>query len=272
MKSTLFAISVVLSTTLMPGCQKSPVTINNLTCEYLADPSGIDETKPRLSWQLESGQRGQKQTAFQLLVASSRDKLDKNKGDLWDSEKVISDQSIHVEYDGKPLESRMICYWKVRVWDKDRKASNWSEPGEWSMGLLEPEDWEAKWIGAPEAGTAPYYRQSFHVDSIPGRASIYLAALGYFELFVNGQKVGNEVLAPAVSNYSKRCYYRTYDVRPYLKKGKNSLGIWMGTGWYSPGLPGVKHHSPVVRAQLELSGNGHTQRIAYRYILGDKTE
>jgi alpha-L-rhamnosidase len=131
----------------------------------------------------------------------------------------------------------------------------------WSIGLLKPEDWKAKWIGTPAAATSPYYRQSFNVDNMPERATIYIASLGYFELFVNGEKVGSEVLAPAVSNFSKRSYYRTYDVTSYLKKGSNSLGIWMGTGWYSPGLPGVKHHSPVVRAQLELSGNGNKQYI-----------
>ncbi len=252
---------LLLSATFFSGCNKSSVTITKLTCEYLTDPLGIDETKPRLSWQLKSGQREQKQTAYQLLVASSSEKLQKNIGDLWDSGKLKTDQSIHVEYDGRELESRMHCYWKVRVWDKDWKASVWSEPAEWSMGLLKSEDWKAKWIGTTEAVTAPYYRQSFNVDNMPERASIYIAALGYFELYLNGQKVGDEVLAPAVSNYSKRSYYRTYDVSSYLIKGRNSLGIWMGTGWYSPGLPGVKHHSPVVRAQLELSGSGKQQRI-----------
>jgi len=237
------------------------MTITNLTCEYLTDPLGIDQKKPRLSWQLESRERGQKQTAYHLLVASSRARLDENIGDLWDTDKVTSGQSIHVAYKGKQLESRMPCYWKIRIWDKEGKASDWSEPAGWSMGLLKSDDWTAKWIGTPEAATAPYFRHPFNVNKMPERATIYIAALGYFELFVNGQKVGNEVLAPAVSNYSKRSYYRTYDVSSYLKKGSNSLGIWMGTGWYSPGLPGVKHHSPVVRAQLELSGNGKQQRI-----------
>ena len=258
---TRVLILLVIVTTFFVGCKKSSVTITNLTCEFLKDPLGIDETKPRLSWQLESVQRGQKQTAYHIIVASSREKLEKNTGDLWNSEKVQSDQSIHVAYNGISLESRMPCYWKVRVWDKDEKWSVWSEPAEWSMGLLKPEDWTANWIGTPDPGTAPYYRQSFNIDIMPMRATFYIAALGYFELFVNGQKVGDEVLAPAVSNFSKRSYYRTYDISSFLKKGKNSLGVWMGTGWYSPGLPGIKHHSPVVRAQLEISRNGKQQRI-----------
>ncbi len=261
MKIHLSITAALWSTIFIVGCHKPSMTLTQLTCEYLTDPLGIDETKPRLSWQLESGQRGQKQTAYRLLVASSPERLDKNTGDLWDSEKVKTDQSVHIEYNGRPLESGMACYWKVRAWDKDGKASAWSEPASWSMGLLKPEDWKARWIGTPEPATAPYFRRSFQVDEIPERASIHMAALGYFELFINGQKVGNEVLAPAVSNYSRRSYYRTYDVGSYLKKGRNSLGIWMGTGWYSPGLPGVTHHSPVVRAQLELSGQDKQQRI-----------
>ncbi len=321
------------------------VKVTDLQCEYLDNPLGIDVTRPRVSWKLESNTRVQKQTAYRLVVASSRDKLEKNIGDLWDSGKVESDRSIHVAYNGKKLGSRMQCVWKVMVWDKDGHASAWSEPAQWSMGLLHSEDWKAQWIGVTtplkarnvtvtkasyqtldasvavdvtaivkqelaknkpltvdsktlggdpargvvkelvvefihegkpgltrakdfetlkwvDSATSPFYRHSFHIDDMPERATMYVAPLGYFELYVNGQKVGNEVLAPAVSNFSKRSYYRTYDVTDCLKKGVNSLGIWMGTGWYHPGLPGVKNDSPVVRAQLELSGHGIERSIA----------
>jgi len=246
------------------ACQRqtnnSTLHIENLKCEYLENPAGIDALNPRLSWQLTSNQRGDKQTAYHLLVASSQKKLDKNIGDVWDTGKVNSDQSIHVEYDGIPLKSGMPCYWKVRAWDKDGNPSHWSQPAKWSMGLLNPDDWSAQWIGSPDSVTAPYYRHSFQLENTPEQAFIYLASLGYFELYINGEKVGNEVLVPAVTNFSERTYYQTYDIAGYLKKGRNSIGIWMGTGWYSPGLPGVKHHSPVVRAQLEISGK-KPQRI-----------
>lgn len=234
---------------------------DHLRCEYLVDPLGIDVDKPRLSWQLLSEQQGQKQTAYRLLVASSRENLDKEIGDLWDTDKVKSDESFQVAYKGDHLQSHMQCFWKVMVWDKDEQSTEWSEPAFWSMGLLSPDDWKAKWIGTPKPGTSPYYRQPFNITDLPEQAIIYIAALGYFELYLNGQKVGSEVLAPAVSNFSKRSYYRTYDVTSYLKKGINSLGIWMGTGWYSPGLPGVMHHSPVVRAQLKISSKNHEQNI-----------
>jgi alpha-L-rhamnosidase len=263
MKSLSLSI-LFITVNLLLSCQhqtnNSTLHIENLTCEYLNDPLGIDETKPRLSWQLKSDERGQKQTAFQLIVASSPEKLNNSTGDLWDSGKVKTDQSIHVEYNGKPLESGMGCYWKVRVWDKDGKPTPWSQSAKWSMGLLHPDDWSTQWIGSPDSVTAPYYRHLFQLENTPEQAFIYLALLGYFELYINGEKVGNEVLAPAVSNFSERTYYQTYDIAGYLKKGRNSIGIWMGTGWYSPGYPGVKHHSPVVRAQLEISGKKQ-QRI-----------
>lgn len=240
------------------SCQRytgsSSLLVEKMKCEYFSNPLGIDVLSPQFGWKLKAkGVSGERQTAYRIIVASSREKLFEGKADLWDTGMVKSDQSTQVVYKGKILESRMQCYWKVMIWNKDGKPTPWSEPALWSMGLLEKGDWTAQWIGSPDSVTAPYYRHSFNLDDIPERASIYLASLGYFELFINGEKVGNEVLAPAVSNFSKRSYYQTYDVAGYLKKGKNSIGIWMGTGWYSPGLPGVKHNSPVVRAQLEIS-------------------
>ena len=128
------------------GCNEPSVTITNLTCEYLTDPLGIDVTEPQLSWQLESGQRGQKQTAYRLLVASSFEKLDKNIGDLWDAGKVKSDQSLNVVYKGLNLRSRTGYFWKVRVWDSGRQVSAWSEPASLSMGILSEDQWLGKWI------------------------------------------------------------------------------------------------------------------------------
>jgi alpha-L-rhamnosidase len=143
-------IIAILLTPLMSAQEewgKSDLVLVKLRCEYRENPMGIDGEKPRLSWKIEERSqkliaRGQKQTAFQILVASSEELLKKDKGDLWNSGKVASDQSIQVEYQGKPLESRMYCHWKVRVWLNDGKASNWSGPAFWSMGLLNPDDWK----------------------------------------------------------------------------------------------------------------------------------
>ena len=131
---------------LMAQMVHAEISSTNLRCEYRVDPLGIDVVEPRLSWVLESKVRGEKQTAYQVLVATSEKELAKDQGDLWDSGKVESDQSVHVVYKGRPLESRMSCYWKVRVWPERGKASEWSEPAMWSMGLLEPVSWETQWI------------------------------------------------------------------------------------------------------------------------------
>lgn len=128
-----------------------------LRCEYLVNPLGIGETKPRLSWIVESGERGQRQTAYRVLVAADEAALQKNAGDLWDSGKVDSDETICIEYAGKPLKSAQRCFWKVMVWDKDGKPSDWSGAASWGMGLLDPSDWQAKWIGfdAPRSEKLP---------------------------------------------------------------------------------------------------------------------
>ena len=123
--------------------------VRDLRCEYVKNPLGIDVTKPHLSWQIESTTQGEKQTAYQIVVSSSQEKLSNAIGDLWDSGKIESDQSQLVAYSGKPLLSKMECHWKVRVWDNEGKPSTWSHPVRWTMGLLKPDDWSGKWISAP---------------------------------------------------------------------------------------------------------------------------
>ena len=125
------------------------IRVEELRCEYLVDPLGIDETAPRLSWTLHSDGRDQRQTAYQVLVASSNERLAQDQGDLWDSGKVASDETAQVVYAGKPLASRQACFWKVRVWDRDGQPSQWSQPARWEMGLLKADDWKAHWIAGP---------------------------------------------------------------------------------------------------------------------------
>jgi len=129
-----------------------------LRCEYLVNPLGIDVNAPRLSWEVRSEKHGARQTAYRILVASSAEKLEKNHGDLWDSKKVSSDDTIQVAYKGKPMKSRMRCFWKVKIWDQNGQASGWSPIADWSMGLLDPADWQAAWIGfdeVPETEATP---------------------------------------------------------------------------------------------------------------------
>ena len=170
-------IAVVTWLCCLPSALATSIT--NLRCEYRENPLGIDAEKPQLSWIMVdsasgAATRSQKQMAYQILVANSEELLEQNKGDCWDSGKVASDQSIQVEYQGKPLASRMRCYWKVRVWDKDGKPSAWSEPALWTMGLLRDEDWSAKWITASQWFMPPSVRPRGLVVSSGGWADVDL--------------------------------------------------------------------------------------------------
>lgn len=218
--------------------------VERLRCEYQTDPLGIDVRTPRLSWILCSGERGQCQTAYQVLVSSSRDLLDRNEGDLWDSGKVVSDRSILVSYAGKPLISRLQCHWKVRVWDKDGRQSPWSTPARWTMGLLNPEDWQALWIAAlttmpkpvkqgETVTPLPLLRREFRVEKSVRRADLFICGLGFYELYMNGKKVGISVLDPGWTNYRKTCLYASHDVTQLLVEGGNALGIMLGNGMYN---------------------------------------
>jgi alpha-L-rhamnosidase len=145
--------ALALTAIFLAGYCPAEINTRNLRCEYLHDPLGIDATSPRLSWIDSSAQRGAKQTAYQVLVSASRKLLDQDKGDLWDTGKVPSDETAQIAYQGRPLVSREHCFWKVRVWDGEGGRGNWSPVAEWEMGLLKPADWEAKWI---EAGTSAH--------------------------------------------------------------------------------------------------------------------
>lgn len=386
------------------------LSVGSLKCEYLENPEGIDVLHPRLTWQLQSSIRGKRQTAYQVLVASSEEILDANKGDLWDSGKVLSGESVNIRYAGKSLESLSPCFWKIRVWDQEKKASKWSKPANWTMGMLNEKDWTGKWIGLDEekaavdffadanwiwypegepavsapvgmrvftkvftipegqtvsnaicywtadnsgkvfvngkeagvardfhaartsdvtellhpgtnellcvaensgstpnpagviialrmgfmsgkslaiatdghwnaakpvsskqddypvekldlvpakvlgkSGMAPWggvnfadngrrlparwLRKEFSVEGKVRRATVAYSGLGWSELYINGKRVGNEVLSPALSDYKKRVFYITHDVTELLKNGGNAIGVVLGNGrFYSPRL------------------------------------
>ena len=148
--------SAALTAILLPALSGSlaAAEVTDLRCEYLKNPLGMQETKPRLSWIVTSDRRGERQTAYQILVASSPERLAAQSADLWDSGKVESSQSSHVDYAGRGLVSRQGCWWELRVWDADGKPGGWSQPAHWEMGLLSPEDWSAKWITAPAPPSA----------------------------------------------------------------------------------------------------------------------
>jgi alpha-L-rhamnosidase len=448
MKRRWFSVlaGMALCLGLAAGSFGADLHVVDLRCEYRENPPGIDVTSPRLSWRLEAGtERGIRQTAYQVLVASSEDLLSRGRGDLWDSGKVASDQSIQVEYAGKPLESRMRCYWKVRSWlvrhsslsDGGTPAGEaWSKPASWAMGLLKPEDWSAGWIGydaatkvapdeardsrlfslaglrwqqapngkagaaacfrkrfeipqdrkvaratlvlyayhyceaalngaaigsgahwertarldatkvlrggtnlltlvashtdpyppavigklvvqfesggdlvvpvdgtwkvsqSPDAGwqepgfddaawagaqeggykfgvvadvervPAPHLRRSFGVAQGVRRATVYVTALGAYELHLNGKRVGNDVLTPGWTEFRKRVHYQTYDVTGVVRKGENAIGAILGDGWYASNLAHLCRRkfyggNPRLLAQLVIElDDGSTQVVA----------
>lgn len=255
------------------------ISIEQPRCEYLENPLGLDVEVPRLSWKLvatDSIGWGQKQTARRILVASSEALLAKNKGDLWDSGVVKTNESQLVNYGGKTLKSGQVCHWKVRVKDENGVWSEWSRPAFWTVGLLSQSDWTASWIGNGEQFQRkpgqmdntlpdPWLRKKFELPFAPSKAFISVASIGYHELYVNGRKVDDTVLAPCVSDHNHRARYVTYDIGRFLQKGSNAVGLWLGYSWsiYSQYKPEGAPRSPIVIAQADIfSAEGQTLRLA----------
>ncbi|MEN6426899.1 MAG: family 78 glycoside hydrolase catalytic domain, partial [Phycisphaerales bacterium] len=217
---------------------RDEMTAVELRCEYAVDPLGIDASAPRLFWKLRSNVRGQRQTAYQVLVASSPGLLAEDNGDLWDSGKMVSEETIHIAYGGKPLRSSQQVFWKVRIWDKDGVQSAWSTPASWTMGVLDSQDWRAKWImrgtGAVDGGGLPLFRKSFDLARPVSRAVVHVCGLGHYDLFLDGRKVGDRFLDPAWSVYGKTVYYSTFDITDALREGgSHTLGVMLGKGFYN---------------------------------------
>ena len=253
------SIILILISLIFLNCSagsKMNIKIEKLTCEYLNNPIGIDAAHPRLSWILSSKQRGQSQTAYQVLVASTPEKLKSNDADLWDSGKINSNRSVQIVYEGKELFSGKRYYWKIRVWDIKEKVSAWSASAHWEMGLMDSLDWKAQWIGAPgkennslKTDPAPYLRKVFTLSKSVKTARAYICGLGYYELYLNSKKVGDHVLSPNQTNYDQRDFrnmlypfankistrvlYETFDITSYLNQEKNVAGIILGNGWYN---------------------------------------
>jgi alpha-L-rhamnosidase len=227
--------ALVLAALFWVGSASAEVAVSGLQCEYLNNPLGIDVAIPRFTWQLTDADhvRGQKQTGYEVLVASRPELLEAGRADLWTSGRVRSSQSALVPYAGNKLASGQDCHWKVRVYDQDQQPSAWSAPARFSMGLLEPGDWTGPWIKHPEAAPQQHlwFRKTLVLHDQPASAFIYVASVGYHELYVNGQKVDARVLAPTLTRLDKRVLYVTYDLTAALHAGTNCLALWTGPGW-----------------------------------------
>ncbi len=249
LSSSVEAQTSALLPTSAAAAAKAGLTPVRLRCEYRVDPAGVDSPRPRVDWILESSDhaaRGLAQSAYQILAASAPGLLARDQGDLWDSGKVTSDQMNQISYAGKPLTSAQGVWWKVRTWGQAGGESAWSAPAKWTMGVLNDADWAgAKWIGAPDAnepndhkGAKSKYetvllRREFAVKPGLKRALAHICGLGQYEMTLNGNKVGDDLLTPGWTLYNKTCLYDTYDITASLHAGTNAAGLFLGNGFYN---------------------------------------
>ncbi len=260
------------------------IEVDHLRCENRENPLGIDKTSPRLSWKLYSDSFNKSQSAYQILVSDRRESLEKNIGNVWDSEKIQSSETMHIRHTGKSLISGTKYYWKVRVWDEKGNVSPWSSIAFWSMGMLKPDDWTAKWIGLDDAWSdtsfkikpwangmsqttayrplpCPMLRKEFQLSEDILYATICITALGVYELFINGHRVGSDFFMPGWTDYKKRIYYLTYDVSSLLQPGTNTISAILADGWYAGNVAnrGQYHYGKFLRlkSQLTVSYKNH---------------
>ena len=232
----------------MPDLPTGAFAITSLTCEYLVNPQGLDETCPRLGWNMESAQRDKQQVAYRILAASSPGKLEPERADLWDTGFVEDNRSSQIPYAGKPLRSRQPVFWKVMVRDEG-EATVTSDVASWTMGLLEEDDWQAGWIALhpdavlrdPDARASDpvtcaspgYFRKPFTLSGRIRRATLYASARGLIKLSMNGHAVTPDQFVPEWTDYNRRIHYRSFEVANLLLEGENVIGAVLGDGWFS---------------------------------------
>lgn len=258
-----------------------------LRVEYKINPF-VEEAKPRLSWELKGDGFNQSQSAYHILVASSENLLEQNIGDVWDSGKILSNQTNQIEYAGNTLKSGQKLWWKVRTWDQNNNAGDWSTINFWEMGMLNPSDWKAAWIGynlndkAPKGEydlpPSPYLRKESTINKPIQSARLYISSLGLHDFYVNGNKIGNDYFASGWTEYNKRVYYNVYDITKELKAGNNAFAAVLGSGWYAGYLGyallvGTKTVNrfygeiPLLKAQIEIKYTDGTSSV----VATDKT-
>ncbi|MEF8845488.1 MAG: family 78 glycoside hydrolase catalytic domain [Bacteroidales bacterium] len=275
-KPIIYPLLILLSS-LIYSCNQYTLNSNikpvNLKCNYRINPLGTDIQIPRFSWQVHDTSKQSMQKAYQILVSTSPEKLKKDTGDIWNSGKIGSGQSLHISYEGPDLKPATRYYWKVKIWDSRGRVSPYSDIQWFETGLLKKEDWKANWIstsawekGVPPANPAPYFRKSFEINQSIEEARMYISGLGYYEFYINGQRVGDHQLDPAVTDYEERVKYNTYDVGKYLKKGKNVMVVVLGHGWYNQHSPSAWdfHKAPWRESQV------FTGQLQYKDVKGQK--
>jgi len=268
-------------------CPKNDLTAQTLqpvrlTCEFMANPLGIDRARPAFSWIFKASGRNRKQSAYEIIV--STDSTHPVKSRSWSSGVVHTSKSNVIVYSGKPLSSFTRYYWKLRVWDQDGKPSAWS-PNTWfETAVLNAGEWTAQWIGdgskPPRSEEdfykdrpAPVFRKTFEDTRKIAGARLYITGLGYYEAYINGQKADREMLAPGWTSFDKTVLYRSLDITSLMQDGSNTVGVMLGNGWYNPlplhmwGSRNLREHlrigEPCVKAMIRIQyADGTTGIIA----------
>lgn len=267
-------LSLVCAALFFMGCGEKPAGVVDLTVELQENPIGLDEQHPRFGWRIESDQDDVMQTSYRIMVAPTKTDLDKAENLVWDSGVVSSDQSTFVPYAGSQLESRKDYYWKVLI-TTNKGDSLWSDAAQWSMALLDDGDWQAQWIGIDSSLNATdrltddsrlaarYLRKEFPVEGNVASARLYISGLGFYECYLNGRKINEDIFAPTATDYTKSVNYNVFDVMEFLKDKQNTIGVILGNGRYfsmrlgdpAAGLLGSLRQFgyPKLLAQLEIT-------------------
>lgn len=233
MKTSAF-ILLILATLVSCSTKTHKITVDNLTSEYLENPLGVDVPQPRFSWKIISDERGVSQSAYQIIVGENLSDVKKGTGKIWDSGKITSDATVNIEYDGTLLQSDKKYYWQVKVWTKNQDVAT-SKPASFHTGILHDADWKAQWITTNKEikDASPLLRKEFSVVKKVKQAYAFVTACGNYEMYINGTKVGDHVLDPAITDYRKTVLYSTFDVTNLLKQGENVSGAMLGNGAYN---------------------------------------
>lgn len=234
------------------------IRITDLRCENLIAPVAIDNTLPHFSWKIQ-GNDIIRQKYYEIQIGTDSIRLSRGKANLWDTGKILSTASVMVPYSGKKLQSRDLCYWRVRVWNEKGKASVWSDIQRFGIGILGNDKLKGEYIGLAAGNgdvSAPLLRKTFNIDN-PGTTFIHVSSLGYHEIYINGTKVDNRVLAPATSQLNKRSLIVVYDITSHINKGTNEVVIWLGQGWYKKTTFGTDYDGPLVKAEIDMLKYGN---------------
>jgi alpha-L-rhamnosidase len=239
-----FAVAAFIAFNL-PLLADSPLQPARLRCEYIHNPVGIDRERPRLSWNFTATERNQRQSAYEIIVSDSEAAILRAEGNVWSSGNIQSDENINVIYYGAALKPFTRYYWRVKVFNQDKVASGWSEPAWFETAMLSPSDWRAVWIGDGKKTPAkdedyfkddpmPLFRREFSAVKTVSSARLYISGVGYYEAYLNGRKISDNVLDPGWTTYRKQVLYAVHDVTAMVQKGKNVAGIMLGNGWWNP--------------------------------------